>query len=253
MLCSCRNIFLFIQETIADVTTSSPENGMKLYLEVALVADKLAALNEEERSDFAAISYELLSQAYTIYEESIGEIKRPKQCIESLCGTLLACSALTKEEYEGFATKTTQFSAKILRKPDQCQLVSLCAYLFYPAGAEGEMKCNNPQRALECLQRSLKLADTATASQPSNVKLFVDLLEHYIFFFEMKNPVITHAYITGLVALTKEHISSREGTGEPGVQEAKKHLTEVVQYLKGKKSDETTSELFAPIDLGDLA
>ena len=215
-----------------------------------MLADRFAVLDHEAASNFSAISFELLSQAFTLFEEGLSALQSQKRCIEIVIGSLLQNKSLSSEEYESFITKTTQFAAKILKKPEQCQLVALCAYLFYPVSSSGEeMKYNNAQRALECLQRSLKLADACTTANPANVGLFVELLEHYIFFFEKKNPVITDAYITGLVALIKEHISSRDGTGNPGVGEAKAHFFEVVQYIKDKKVDPASAELFAPVQI----
>jgi vacuolar protein sorting-associated protein 35 len=250
--CSCRKVFIFIQETIAILSKANPEIGVKLSLEGSLVADSFAVIAKDDKTDFSAIAYELLSQAFSLYEETISEPKTQQRCIEVITGTLLASKSLSSEDYEGMITKTTQFAAKVLKKPEQCQLVALCAYLFYPVGSSEEIKYSNPQRALECLQRSLKLADACTTANPSNVRLFVELLDHYVFFFEKKNPVITHIYITGLVALIKEHISSRDGTGDQGVAEAKAHFSGIVQYIKAKKSDPGTAELFAPVQTDNI-
>lgn len=109
------------------------------------------------------------------------------------------------------------------------------------------MKFCNAQRCLECLQRSLKLADACTSTNPTNARLFVDLLEHYIFFFEKKNPLITHSYISGLVALIREHLSSQLG----GEVETKANFLEVLRYLKEKKAEESSAALYGPVLLGD--
>jgi vacuolar protein sorting-associated protein 35 len=41
-----------------------------------------------------------------------------------MVGTLLALRSLSKEDYESLITKTAQFSAKFMKKPDQCELVA---------------------------------------------------------------------------------------------------------------------------------
>ena len=222
------------------------EIGVKLYLEAALTADTLAIKEPE----YAPVSYELLSQAYTLYEETITDSKVQQRCVTAMVGTMLAAKSLSAEDYESLVTKTAQFAAKLLKKPDQCQLVALCAHLFYPIAAGDEMKYSNAQRALECLQRSLKLADACTSANPSHVKLFVDLLDHYVFFFEKKNPVISHAYITGLVSLIKEHLGNLGDS--TGVSEAKAQFVEVVRYIKRKKSEEATAELFGQIQVDNV-
>jgi vacuolar protein sorting-associated protein 35 len=83
------------------------------------------------------------------------------------------------------------------------------------------------------------------------VQLFVDLLEHYLYFFEKKNPFISHNYISGLVALIKEHFSnliSFDGDSRV-VADAKGQFQEVVRYIKKKKSEESTAALFAEVQI----
>lgn len=249
---SCRKVFVFIQETIATLSKYSPEKGFKLYLDVSLAADAFAKLAKDgsAETDFAPIAYELLTQAFSLYEEQISEERAQFRCINAMCGTLLASRSISKEDYENLITKTAQFSAKVLKKPDQCQLVALCAHLFYPVGSGGEMKYSNPQRALECLQRSLKLADACTSMNSAHLNLFVDLLEHYVFFFEKRNELITHAYITGLVALIKEHIGNLNSYGTDA-EATKAQFLALLRYIKQKKADADSAELFAPVQIGE--
>jgi len=249
---SGRTIFVFIQETIHSLAQHSPEKGVKLYLDISLAADTFAKLTKDGsgETDYVPIAYELLTQAYSLYEVQVTEEKAQFRCIQAMCGTLLASRSISKEDYESLITKTAQFSAKVLQKPDQCQLVALCAHLFYPVGSGGEMKYSNAQRALECLQRSLKLADACTSMNAAHLNLFVDLLEHYVFFFEKRNELITHAYITGLVALVKEHVGNQTSYGEDAAATRAQFLA-VVRYIKQKKADAETAELFAPVQIAE--
>jgi vacuolar protein sorting-associated protein 35 len=115
---------------------------------------------------------------------------------------------------------------------------------------------SNPQRGLECLKRALKLADACTSANPANLKLFVDLLDHYLFFFEKKNPLITGNYITGLVSLIKEHTDSHGqfgGVDSSAVGEAKAHFLEVVRHIKRMKGKPESAELFAEIDVSTIS
>lgn len=236
------------------ISKAKPDSAVKLYLEISLTADSLACSYAEastERSEYVSIAYELLSQAYALYEEAVSDSKTQQRCIRLMVGSLLASQSLGKEDYERLITKTAQFSAKVVKKPDQCQLVAVCAHLFYPVDAPISSLYMNGQRALECLQRSLKLADACTTANPSNVFLFVDLLEHYLFFFEKKCPNITPNYVTGLVALIKEHLGNLDSFDGDSrlVSESRAHYLEVVRYIKRKKADETSGEFFAPIQI----
>jgi len=128
-LSSCRKLFVFLQKTVAMLAKANAELGVKLYLQTAVAADTLAALGS--RDEFGPIMYELISQAFVLYEEEIGDSKAQSRNIKLLIGTLMVCRALSNEEYESLIPKAAQYSAKLLKKPDQCQMVALCAQLFY--------------------------------------------------------------------------------------------------------------------------
>ena len=234
-LISCRAILLFAQATIDTIGDSDGEGATKLCLELCLVADSFCtrAIATKSVTDYSSIAYEFLSQAFTRYEDSITDSKAQYRCIRLMIGTLLASRKFSKEEYEGLITRVTQFSAKVLKKNDQCELVTRCALLFYPVDPGMRETYSNPQRALECLQRALKLADACTSGNPANAYLFVDLLEIYVRFFECKNPSISPAYITGLVALVKEHTSNLQGDSRSGF-DIKTHFSELVKYIEVK-------------------
>lgn len=110
----------------------------------------------------------------------------------------------------------------------------------------------NPQRALECLQRALKLADASTTASASHVYLFVDLFDHYVYFFEKKNPSITEKYVTGLAALIKEHLNTLTpiASGDAvAINEAKAQFDEILRHIQKKResSDAATAGRFSLI------
>ena len=79
-------------------------------------------------------------------------------------------------------------------------------------------------------------------------------MEHYLYFYEENNPVITAAYVTGLVALIKEHLdtlSTVSGTDGAAVGEARSHFEQVIEYIRRKKREDETAGRFLQIDLGD--
>merc|ERR1712238_47381 len=262
---SCRKVFVFIQQTIAYFAHTNPELGIKLYLEAALTADKIGACLPEDSDDrisYGSITYELFSQSFTLYEQYVMTDSRTQgRCVTAVIVTLLACRSLGKKEYEVLIMKTSKFAAKMIKKSEQCEMVTRCAHLFYNVVIGGDDDNNfvyaNPQRCLECLQRSLKLADSCTNADPSNLRLFVDLLDSYCYFFEKKNSSITGNYITGLVALIKEQVNSAGGDGSamcpPAVREAKAQFLQIVRHIKDmKKKNDDTSEQFKDIDVSSI-
>lgn len=115
---------------------SSPELGVKVFLEIALAADHLAILSRQQEAsgDFSQIAHELVSQACQLHEQEINDPKSQLRCIVNMAGTIPACQCLSDSEYEGLITKVAQYSARLLKKQDQCQMVAVCAHLFYPEG-----------------------------------------------------------------------------------------------------------------------
>ena len=128
-------------------------------------------------------------------------------------------------------------------------------FLMLNGTPQGKVVYSNPQRSLECLQRALKLADACTSTNPAHLNLFVDLLDHYLYFFEKGNPSITGNFITGLAALIKEHSSNLGtfgGTDQSDVADAKRHFSETIMAIKKKKENEATKDKFSSIDVSSV-
>jgi hypothetical protein len=105
----------------------------------------------------------------------------------------------------------------------------------------------NPQRVLECLQRGLKIADACSVSSSANVQLFVEILDYYVYYFEIQNPVITDKFVSGLIALINEHFDSFGVTASTAVSEAKAYYTQILSQINKKKVEECTKERFCLI------
>jgi vacuolar protein sorting-associated protein 35 len=265
-LFSCRKVFVFLQQIIASLAKVNPERGVKLYLEGAITADKLGALvttsslSANEKHIYGEIAYELISQSFVLYEEHAMQDSRLQcRCVTAMIGTLLACRSLSTDDYENLIMKTSKYAAKMLRKPEQCEMVALCSHLFYviDGGDDLTVIYSNPQRCLECLQRALKLADACTNTSPANLRLFVTLLDLYLYFYEKKNPSVSGNYITGLVALIKEHADNFSQLGGGGVdstavEEAKGQFLQIVRHINTLKQSTETAEQFAGIDVSNV-
>ncbi len=160
---SSRKVFHFIIEAITALATSHPEPAMKLYLQATQSADDCS---------FHAIAYEFAKEALLIYECEISDSRAQVQALTSFIGTLLNCKNFPTEDYEALITKIAQYSNKLLKKTDQCRMVSLCSLLFWPPKLpDGTERYSDTERVLECMQRALKIASV------SNPNLFVEILD----------------------------------------------------------------------------
>lgn len=159
-------------------------------------------------------------------------------------GSLLNCKHFPSEDYEALITKIAQYSNKLLKKPDQSRMISLCSMLFWPPKttieATGEVieRYNDSDRVLECMQRALKIAST------SNPNLFVEMLDRYLYYYENENPVIQVQYISGLIALINENFSADPSAILPATQA---HYRNTLEYIRSRQQANETRERFQAI------
>jgi vacuolar protein sorting-associated protein 35 len=227
------------------------EVSVKLFLDSSLAVDSCILANpEKEKDDCGPVVIEFLNQSCDSFENNTFDPDAQVRCIYAIAGALQVLSSIDGTIYESVTTKVAQFAARVIEKPQQCRLIAVCAHLFYPVKAGLLEKYSSAQRSLECLQRCLKLADACTTLNSSHVTLFVDLLENYLCFFEAKNPLVTDGYITGLLALIKEHLNSAGAIGNTP-REAKAHFVALVEYIKDRKNDPLSADLFAPVVIGE--
>jgi vacuolar protein sorting-associated protein 35 len=94
---------------------------LQLYLQAALCAD---------RCDMEKIVYELLSQAFLIFEDEDSKVQL--DYLYLIVNTLQSMKHISEGNYDTLSTKTCQYSSKLLRKPDQCRAAFTCSHLFWP-------------------------------------------------------------------------------------------------------------------------
>ena len=187
-------------------------------------------------------AYEFVAQAFIVYEEEVSDSRQQVAAIVSCIATLSHMGRLSEEQYETLATKATQYSNKLLKKPDQCRAVCKCAHLFWPPAnpsyREGE-------RVLQCLQRTLKLADGCKATA-AGTTLFVEALNAYLYHFGVANDHVTAEHLTSLVALVQQHLSADEGDAAAATRafftNTRLHLDEK------KKADDDAAARFKEIE-----
>ncbi|GAU12260.1 hypothetical protein TSUD_02270 [Trifolium subterraneum] len=132
--------------------------------------------------DLEPVAYEFFTQAFVLYEEEIA------------------------------------YSAKLLKKPDQCRAVYACSHLFWVDDQDG---IKDGERVLLCLKRALRIANAAqqmanvARGSSGPVTLFVEILNKYIYYYEKGNPQITSATIQGLIELIKTEMQSDSASALP--------------------------------------
>lgn len=83
-------------------------------------------------------------------------------------------------------------------------------------------------------------------SSSSNVQLFVEILDYYVYYYEINNPAITDKFVSGLIALINEHFDSI-GVATTGIMESRTYYEQILNHIKRKKAEEKTKERFGLI------
>jgi len=238
---STRKVFHFVIEIVTATATSHPELAMKLFLQAAQSADDCA---------FHAIAYEFAKEALLIYESDITDSKSQVNALVSIIDSLLNCTHFPTEDYETLVTQITKSANKLLKKPDQCRMVTLCAHLFWPSAntskastAEGAVtRFSDPERVLECLQRALKIASAC------NTNMFVEILDRYLFFFDNDCPSIQVRYLTGLIALIKDQLGA-DAEGEQNNGPVMAHFRNTLDYIRSRQQAPESAEKYATVTI----
>jgi len=234
---SSRKVFQFLHEVVTAMAPPYPNLALALFLQCALSADW---------AGFKAIAYEFISQGFVVYEDELSDSKAQVRALSSMAGALLACRGFDAEDYDALATKTTQYAAKLLKKPDQCKMVTVCSSLFWAGKAEEVGHYHDGRRVLECLQRALKIADVCMASS-MNVQLFIQILNQYVYFFDNNNPEIADKHLTGLIALINEHIESMDQS--EARKEVEVQFRNILRHIQLKQASSDTAARYASIEI----
>ncbi|XP_027091425.2 vacuolar protein sorting-associated protein 35B isoform X1 [Coffea arabica] len=205
-----RKIFQLLNQIIEALSNvPSPELALRLYLQCAEAANDC---------DLEPVAYEFFTQAFVLYEEEVADSKAQVTSIHLIIGTLQRMNAFGVENRDTLTHKATGYSAKLLKKPDQCRAVYACSHLFWVDDQDG---IKDGERVLLCLKRSLRIANAAqqmanvTRGTGGPVTLFVEILNKYLYFFEKGNPQVTSAAIQDLIELIKTEMQSDTATPDP--------------------------------------
>jgi vacuolar protein sorting-associated protein 35 len=84
-------------------------------------------------------------------------------------------------------------------------------------------------------------------SSSSNVLLFVEILDYYVYYYEVENPVITDKFVSGLIALINEHFDSIGMTGSTTMSETRAYYGQIINQIKRKQMEAGSKERYGLI------
>ncbi|GKV44105.1 hypothetical protein SLEP1_g51324 [Rubroshorea leprosula] len=222
-----KKIFQLLNQTVETLSNvPAPELALRLYLQCAEAANDC---------DLEPVAYEFFTQAYILYEEEISDSRAQVTAIHLIIGTLQRMHVFGVENRDTLTHKATGYSAKLLKKPDQCRAVYVCSHLFW---VDDQENIKDGERVLLCLKRALRIANAAqqmanaARGSTGSVTLFVEILNKYLYFFEKGNPQITVAAVQSLIELITTEMQSDSSTPDPA---ADAFLASTLRYIEFQK------------------
>ncbi|TBU56214.1 vacuolar protein sorting-associated protein 35 [Dichomitus squalens] len=237
-------ILKFVRQlnSILSSNVEAPTIALRLFLLAAQVADECG---------FENLTYDMYVDAFTVYEDSISESRAQLQAITLITGTLQGARVFSEDNYDTLITKAALHGAKLLKKPHQASAVNLASHLWWqevppeeePAEAEkegekqngtkeeGEKKAyplQDSKRVLECLQKALRIANSAT-EEIITIQLYCDTLDQYLYYLDRGAPAVTPKFVNSLVELITSSIDNIASPDVHPAQRAPPGLLEGVQ------------------------
>ncbi|KAG2337358.1 vacuolar protein sorting-associated protein 35 [Suillus weaverae] len=261
--------------SILATQVDAPALALRLFLLAAQIASECG-------SGFEDLAYDFYVQAFSVYEDSISESRAQLAAITLIIGTLQGARVFNIDGYDTLITKAALHGARLLKKQHQATAVHAASHLWWqepvledgeadgPAVRESEKAAFPPRedgegvkayphqdskRVLECLQKSLRIANSAT-EEIVTVQLYCDTLDQYLYYFDRGAPAIAPKFIVSLVELIASsidtitspsssssylHPSQRiEGVATPEV--INRHFRNTLAYIHAKKTAENPGQ-----------
>ncbi|XP_022772633.1 vacuolar protein sorting-associated protein 35B-like isoform X2 [Durio zibethinus] len=222
-----KKIYQLLTQVIEALSTvPSPELALRLYLQCAEAANDC---------DVEHVAYEFFTQAFVLYEEEIADSKAQVTAIHLIIGTLQRMNVFGVENRDTLTHKATGYSARLLKKADQCRAVYACSHLFWVDGQDG---IKDGERVFLCLKRALRIANAAqqmanvARGSSGPVTLFVEILNKYVYFFEKGSQQVTGAAIQGLIELINTEMQSDSATPDTA---SDAFLASTLRYIEFQK------------------
>jgi vacuolar protein sorting-associated protein 35 len=220
-----KKVFKFALETSSALAkTNLPAICLRLFLQCALTANHCG-------SPLESVAYEFITQAFVLYEEQISDSQVQFSSLQAIVGTLYEMHIFSEENYDTLITKTALHASKLLKKSDQCRAIYMVSHLFWCPAENKAYK--NGKRVLECLQKALKVADACMDSS-SNIFLFVEILNQYLFYFEYDCDAVNIQYLSGLIALINTNIVNMDASSDSDTSKTVAHYQNTLSYIKWK-------------------
>ncbi|EGV64685.1 retromer complex subunit Vps35 [Yamadazyma tenuis] len=261
-----KNLSIIIDELYEHHQVFNSQLVLNLYLNCTMVADQL---------NLPTITFEFFNKCFIVYEETLmvgqgqgsvhGRGINPQdsmnhnsiqyQSILLILNKLNFTRNLPREDYQSLITKLTLYGSKLLKKQDQCRSIYNCGHLFWWTETLETNQTielfKDDKRVLECLQKSLRVADSCIDPYLS-LKLFIEILNKCLVFNIHGNTLVNDNYINGLIELIYNNIENLNNDYDLKDTEdqeyrlfksLEEYFSRTLQYIEMQKEEERLEDI----------
>lgn len=222
----CQKIFQLCHQTIgALIKAEMSELSLRLFLQGALTVGQI------EFEDHETVAYEFMSQAFTIYEEEIGESKSQLAAILLIIGTFENIHCFTEENHGPLRSQCGFAAGKLLKKPDQCRSILACSHVFWSSKLKEAptKELRDKTKVLECLKKAVKIASSCM-DKSVQLQLYVEILNKYVYYFEKDCSEITMDMLNQLIKKIREDSTLMDSSDD--LEQINRHFRNSLQHLQ---------------------
>jgi len=218
---SIKDVWQFIQRPMTDYAVY----GVQLCLVTAVVADPLGQ-NAATTSKLGPA--ECILQALAILDEHVTDPTEQCDCIIRFVGTLTSLKTCDFENFNTVAGRLTSLAMHLTERTLQIKSVVACSHLF---------SCDlgkDLQHCLQCLLQVLKTVDIHVKSDPTEVGLWVDMLDQCMHYHKKHPEYFSAVLVKHLRTLCVEQISfaAQEEQSKIQAEHATQHLNCTEDYIQ---------------------
>eukprot|EP01123_Difflugia_compressa_P014659 TRINITY_DN788_c0_g3_i1.p1 TRINITY_DN788_c0_g3~~TRINITY_DN788_c0_g3_i1.p1 ORF type:complete len:699 (-),score=122.39 TRINITY_DN788_c0_g3_i1:99-1943(-) len=172
-------VFKYANEVISLVKNTDIVAAYNLYLQCTLQAAQCG---------LAEFTTAFLNQSLTLFEdEKMTQSKQEYNGLRYMIGVVQRVSCLDNETFQSFAMRIAQLSSKLIVVELQSRATALSTYLFTNLPER-----KDPKLAMSCLKKAMS-ASSSVVEPDVLLHLYVDLFDHYVYFFANHPDVAVEA------------------------------------------------------------
>ncbi|CEF63995.1 Vacuolar protein sorting-associated protein 35 [Strongyloides ratti] len=231
------DIFKFVMSTVNTIYLNGEMAvpAFRYYLQAATAASKL------KFDACESVVYELITKAFTLFEEDISDSKEQQDALYLLIGTISFISCLSEENHAPLRNQCFLAVNKMLRKPDQAKMICSVASLYWESMVteNNEVKpVHNGGKVLDCFKKALKVT-AQCMEEIVQITLYTYILNYYIYFYENGCTEITEETIQEMIVKIKNNIELLDYYTDNSF--LRDGLEKTVDHIKQIKNDNTKS------------